>query len=75
MDHLTNAVVSVAIAIVGLATIAVLVSRNANTTGVITAGGNAFSNALSVAESPVSGSSMLGGLSLGGITGMGAPIG
>lgn len=56
-DQLVSSVVTVATAIIGLAIIAVLVSRNANTSGVISAGGNAFSNALSVAESPVTGSS------------------
>lgn len=45
----------VAIAIVGVATLAVLVSRNANTVGVITAAGSAFTNALGVAISPVTG--------------------
>lgn len=56
-NQLVNSVVTVATAIIGVAIIAVLVSRNANTTGVISAGGNAFSNALSVAEAPVTGSS------------------
>lgn len=55
MDRLTEAVVTIAVAIVGLATLAVLVSRNANTSGVITAGGNSFSKALGVAISPITG--------------------
>lgn len=62
----------VALAIVGVASLAVLVSRNANTAGVITASGNAFTNALGVAISPVTGG---GG---GGISGFGSasfPIG
>lgn len=75
MDHLTNAAVSVMIAIVGLATIAVLVSRNANTSGVVTASGNAFSNALAVAESPVTGGGMNSFSGFGGMTGVGAPLG
>lgn len=45
----------VALAIVGVASLAVIVSKNANTTGVITASGNAFTNALGVAISPVTG--------------------
>lgn len=45
----------VALAIVGVASLAVLVSRNAQTGAVITATGNAFSNALGVAVSPVTG--------------------
>lgn len=47
----------VALAIVGVASLAVVVSRNANTQGIITASGNAFTNALGVAVSPVTGSS------------------
>lgn len=41
--------------IVGLATLAVLISKNANTVNVIGASGNAFSNALTAATSPVTG--------------------
>jgi len=50
-------------AIVGVAIIAVLVSRNANTTGVIQASGNAFSGSLATALSPVTGGSGFGGFS------------
>lgn len=46
----------VALAIVGVASLALLVSRNANTSQVIGATGSAFSNALGVALSPVTGS-------------------
>lgn len=55
MSDLTNATVSIALAIVGVAFLAVLVSRNANTSGVISSAGTAFSNALAAAEGPVSG--------------------
>lgn len=55
MDRLTESVVTIAVAIIGLATLAVLVSRNANTAGVIGAGGNAFTRALATAISPVAG--------------------
>lgn len=50
-----NSVVTVLLAIVGVAIIAVLVSKNANTTGVVSATGNAFSQGLSTAISPVTG--------------------
>lgn len=60
MDRLTESVVTIAVAIIGLATLAVLVSRNANTAGVIGAAGRAFSGSLGVAISPVSGGSSLG---------------
>lgn len=55
MNQITETIVTIAVAIVGLAMVAVLVSRQANTAGVISAGGNAFTNALRVAVSPVQG--------------------
>jgi hypothetical protein len=55
-DHLINSVTSIAVAIVGIAFLAVLVSKNANTTGVISASGSAFAKGLSAAEAPVTGS-------------------
>jgi hypothetical protein len=54
-EQLVSSVVTVATAIIGLAIIATLVSKNANTANVVTAGGNVFSQALGVAESPVTG--------------------
>lgn len=53
---MTESLVSVALAIVGVATIAVLVSNNANTTGVISSLSSAFTGALGTALSPVTGS-------------------
>ena len=55
MDRLTESIVTIAVAIIGLATLAVLVSRNANTSGVIKAAGNAFNSSLGTAISPVTG--------------------
>ena len=55
MNTITEAIVTVLLMIGGIALASVLVSKNANTTGVITASGNAFSNALGVAVSPVTG--------------------
>jgi len=55
MSDLLNAGVSIALAIVGVALLAVLVSRNADTANILTAGGNAFSSDLGVAVSPVTG--------------------
>ena len=72
MDRLTEAVVTIAVAIIGLATLAVLVSRNANTTGVINAGGGVFNSWLATAESPVTGhSSATYNFGQGGFGGMG----
>lgn len=47
--------------VVGLALVAVLVSKQANTSNVIGAGGNAFSNIIKAATSPVTGASFAGG--------------
>ena len=55
MDRLTESVVTIALGIIGLATLAVLVSKNANTAGVITAGGGAFNSSLATAISPITG--------------------
>lgn len=66
-ENVITPIVTIATAIVGVAVLAVLVSRNANTAGVISAGGNAFSRALGAAVSPVTG----GGY---GGYGYGAPI-
>lgn len=56
-------VVTIGVAIVGVATLAVLVSRNANTAGVIKAGGGAFAEALRAATGPV-----MGGVGMNGFT-------
>ena len=61
MNSFTQSLVTVALAIVGVAIVAVLVSKNANTSGVLGAAGKAFSGALSTAEAPVTGSGGLGG--------------
>jgi hypothetical protein len=55
MNAATEAIVSIATAIVGVAILAVLVSKNSQSPAVITAAGNAFSGALSVATGPVMG--------------------
>lgn len=59
MKNLTDGVIAVAVAVVGVALAAVIVSKNAKTSDVVTAGGNAFANILKAAVGPVS-----GGLSL-----------
>lgn len=69
-DSLVNALVSVGLAIVGVATLAVIVSGRAQTANVITAGGNAFATAIGAAVSPVSGAS-LGSAALGNFGGIG----
>lgn len=55
MNTTVNALVTIATGVLGVAILALLVSKKANTAGVIGAGGSAFSNALGVALSPVTG--------------------
>ena len=55
MGNATESIVTIAVAIVGVAILAVLVSRKSQTAAVIQAAGSAFSNALSTAVSPVTG--------------------
>lgn len=64
MNRITESVVTIAVAIIGLATLAVIVSRNANTTGVINSASSGFAKALATAISPVTGGGNggLGGL-------------
>lgn len=63
-DSIISSTFAVLTAIVGLAIIAVLVSRNAQTGNVLTAGGNAFAGILKTAVSPVTGA---GGTTVGTI--------
>lgn len=51
----TEMLASIALAIVGVAIIAVLVSKKSNTAAVIQATGSAFANSLGVAVAPVTG--------------------
>lgn len=58
-----TAIVSILMAVIGVAIIALLVSQQAQTANVLQAGGNAFSGVLSTALSPVTGNNnLLGGL-------------
>ncbi len=65
MDNLINGAVSIAVAIVGVAFLAVLVSRNAQTPAVISASGDAFARALGAATGPVTGGGSFGGYGFG----------
>lgn len=60
MNQITETAATIAIAIVGVALLALIVSRRSNTAGVIAALGASFSNALGVAVSPVSGAPVAG---------------
>lgn len=54
-DAIGSALVSVIMAIIGVAIIAVLVSKSAQTANVVSAGGTALSGVLGAALSPVTG--------------------
>lgn len=60
-DKTITALVTILLAIVGVAVIAVLVSKGAQTGNVFTSAGQAISNMLCVALSPVTGGSCGGG--------------
>jgi PRD1 phage membrane DNA delivery len=69
---------AVGLAIVGVATLAVIVSRNSNTTGVIGAAGSAFSQSLGTALSPITGGNSQYASGWAGLSGSGVstfPIG
>ena len=55
MSPFFETLTTIALAIVGLGVVSVLVSKKAQTPQVIQSAGSAFSNALGVAESPVTG--------------------
>jgi PRD1 phage membrane DNA delivery len=55
VNQLFETVTTIALAIVTLGMVAVVVSKKAQTPQVIQASGSAFSNAMAVAESPVTG--------------------
>jgi predicted acyltransferase len=66
--NLTAGVVSVLLAIIGVAVVATIVSNNAQTSNVIKAGGGAFSGSLLCALSPVIGGGNCGTTSSSTIT-------
>lgn len=66
MSPVMESLTTIAVAITGVAIVAVLVSRNANTAAVIQSGASGFSNALDVAVSPVTGNSARPNLSYPG---------
>ena len=55
-QELIHSIAAIFAGITGVAIIAVLVSKNSNTAGVINASGNAYSSSLAVALSPITGS-------------------
>jgi hypothetical protein len=68
MERIFDQIVVIATAIIGVAILAVLVSRQANTAGVIQAASTGFARALGAATAPVTGQSF-------GTFGTGAGVG
>lgn len=56
MSQLVNSLTVLLAAIVGVAILSVILSKNSNTAAVLTAGGSSFGGLLKAAEAPVSGS-------------------
>ncbi len=69
-EQLVSSIVTVLTAIIGVAIIAILVSKNSATTAVLQSGGGAFSTVLGTALSPVTSRSSFDisrGVSVGGM--------
>lgn len=71
MNDLTQAMITIFTAIVGVAILSVLVSKNSQTGNVLTSFGQMFSNSLSAATAPVTGKASApnvgGGMSFGNL--------
>jgi hypothetical protein len=65
MNSAGSGIISVLTAIVGVAALAVIFSRGANTASVVRETGNAFADALNAATRPVSGMGSFGGAGIG----------
>jgi hypothetical protein len=80
MGNISEMITTIALAIVGVAVVAVIVSRNSQSPAVIQSAGSAFGNSLAVAEAPVTGANATPNLSypggsstlFGGLSGFGS---
>jgi len=83
MNNVLEPLVTIAAGVIGVAIIAVLVSKNAQTSSVIGATGSAFSNVLSAATGPITGRAATpnvngpsnSGFGLGGLGGLNLNLG
>lgn len=75
MNGFGEGLVTIALAIVGLGALSVLVSRQANTTGVVQSFASGFGNSLAVAQSPVTGADVSINLGYPSNTGSGGGFG
>lgn len=74
MDKIGGGILAIVSAVVGLAIVAVIVSKNAQTPTVISSAGSALANVIGAAVSPVTGSSSTSNL-FGSISGIGGSLG
>lgn len=63
-DKLQNSIIGVLLAVLGVGTIGVIVSKNANTPNVIAQTGQSFAQAIACAVSPITGGSCSNGATL-----------
>jgi PRD1 phage membrane DNA delivery len=75
MDRFMEMVVTIALGFMVVAGLALLISKNANTAGVLQASASGFGNVLDVAISPVTGATTAPNLSYPGGTGIGSSYG
>jgi hypothetical protein len=75
MSQLTEMLVTIGLGIIGVAMLALIVSKNSNTAGVIQASASGFGNALDVAISPVTGATTRPNLAYPGSGGIGSLVG
>ena len=64
-NELISAVTQIVVGITGVAILAVILSKNSNTTAVIQAGSQGYSGMLSTALSPITGTSTASGFNTG----------
>jgi hypothetical protein len=76
MGHFGDQITAILTAIIGVAILAVILSKNSNTVGVIASASQGFSAALGTAVSPITGGNSFGptaGFAGSGINGYGIP--
>lgn len=75
MNAITEMMLTIGLGLLGVAALALVVSRNSNTAGVIQASASGFGNALDVAISPVTGATVAPNLAYPGGSGIGSIVG
>jgi hypothetical protein len=75
MSQITEMMLTLGLGFIGLASLAIIISKNANTTGVIQASASGFGNILDVAISPVTGNTVAPNLAYPGGSGIGSITG